>query len=212
MTRSTTPAKVDEQNYTYDPAGNTTKQVTTRLGTTAAPETQCYQYDELDRLTQAWTATDACSATPTTSSHTQVGDPLAGGTAYWTSWDFDALGQRQHQVEHSTTGGTDTTTSYTYNGNGTVQPHALASTQDSGPSNATTSYAYDKAGNTTGRNTIASGNQTLAWNEADQLTQVSGGKSGTTSYIYDADGNVLLQTDPSRVHRGPATRDDRELQ
>ncbi|MBW8706975.1 tRNA nuclease WapA [Streptomyces sp. MBT84] len=199
VTRSTTPAKVDEQNYTYDPAGNTTKQVTTRLGTTAAPETQCYQYDELDRLTQAWTATDACSATPTTSSHTQVGDPLAGGTAYWTSWDFDALGQRQHQVEHSTTGGTDTTTSYTYNynGNGTVQPHALASTQDSGASNATTSYAYDKAGNTTGRNTIASGNQTLAWNEAGQLTQVSGGKSGTTSYIYDADGNVLLQTDPS---------------
>ncbi|MGW4935414.1 polymorphic toxin-type HINT domain-containing protein [Streptomyces sp. NPDC004166] len=199
VTRSTTPAKVDEQNYTYDPAGNTTKQVTTRLGTTAAPETQCYQYDQLDRLTQAWTATDACSATPTTSSHTQVGDLLAGGTAYWTSWDFDALGQRQHQVEHSTTGGTDTTTSYTYNynGNGTVQPHALASTQDSGASNATTSYAYDKAGNTTGRNTIASGNQTLAWNEAGQLTQVSGGKSGTTSYIYGADGNVLLQTDPS---------------
>ncbi|GAA3907225.1 RHS repeat-associated core domain-containing protein [Streptomyces lannensis] len=199
VTRSTTPAKVDEQNYTYDPAGNTTKQVATRLGTTAAPETQCYQYDQLDRLTQAWTATDACSATPTTSSHTQVGDPLAGGTAYWTSWDFDALGQRQHQVEHSTTGGTDTTTSYTYNynGNGTVQPHALASTQDSSASNATTSYAYDKAGNTTGRNTVASGNQTLAWNEAGQLTQVSGGKSGTTSYIYDADGNVLLQTDPS---------------
>ncbi|WP_159045098.1 RHS repeat domain-containing protein [Streptomyces sp. NRRL F-5122] len=199
VSRSTTPVKIDEQNYTYDPAGNTTKQVTTRLGTTATPETQCYQYDELDRLTQAWTATDNCGATPTASSHAQVGDPLVGGTAYWTSWDFDALGQRQHQIQHSTTGGADTTTSYTYNynGNGTVQPHALASTQDNGASNATTSYSYDKAGNTTGRNTIASGNQTLAWNEAGQLTQVSGGKSGTTSYIYDADGNVLLQTDPS---------------
>ncbi|MGW2557313.1 polymorphic toxin-type HINT domain-containing protein [Streptomyces sp. NPDC001635] len=201
VTRSATPEKVDEENYTPDPAGNITKQVSTRMGATATSETQCYQYDELDRLTQAWTATDACSATPTTSSHTQVSDPLTGGTAYWTSWDFDALGQRQHQVEHSTTGGTDTTTNYTYNyngnGNGTTQPHALASTQDSGASNATTSYAYDKAGNTTGRNTIASGNQTLAWNEAGQLTQVSGGKSGTTSYIYDADGNVLLQTDPS---------------
>ncbi|TFV30079.1 hypothetical protein E4K10_47635 [Streptomyces sp. T1317-0309] len=199
VTRSATPQKVDEQNYTPDPAGNITKQVTTRMGATATPETQCYQYDELDRLTQAWTATDACTATPTTSSHAQVSDPLTGGTAYWTSWDFDPLGQRQHQVEHSTTGGTDTTTNYTYNynGNGTTQPHALASTQDSGASNATTSYAYDKAGNTTGRNTIASGNQTLAWNEAGRLTQVSGGKSGTTSYIYDADGNVLLQTDPS---------------
>ncbi|MFJ8104610.1 polymorphic toxin-type HINT domain-containing protein [Streptomyces sp. NPDC096132] len=199
VTRSTTPAKVDEQNYTYDPAGNTTKQITTRLGATAASETQCYHYDELDRLTQAWTATDDCNAAPTESSHAQVGDPLAGGTAYWTSWDFDALGQRQHQVEHSTTGGSDTTTSYAYdyNGNGTVQPHALASTQASGASTATTSYAYDKAGNTTGRTTIASGNQTLTWNDAGQLTQVSGGKTGTTSYIYDADGNVLLQTDPS---------------
>jgi RHS repeat-associated protein len=199
VTRSTTPAKVDEQNYTYDPAGNITKQVTTRLGATTAPETQCYQYDELDRLTQAWTATDDCGAVPTASAHAQVGDLLAGGTAYWTSWDFDALGQRQHQVEHSTTGGSDTTTSYAYdyNGNGTVQPHALASTQVSGASNATTSYTYDKAGNTTGRTTIASGNQTLTWNDAGQLTQVSGGKSGATNYIYDADGNVLLQTDPT---------------
>ncbi|MCQ9178677.1 hypothetical protein KMT30_06460 [Streptomyces sp. IBSBF 2953] len=199
VTRSTTPAKVDEQSYTPDPAGNTTKQVTTRLGATAATETQCYQYDELDRLAQAWTATDACNTAPTASAHTQVSDPLVGGTAYWTSWDFDALGQRQHQVEHSTTGGADSTTSYTYdyNGNGTVQPHALTSTQASGASTATTSYTYDKTGNTTTRNTTASGNQALTWNDAGQLTQVSGGKTGTTSYIYDADGNVLLQTDPT---------------
>ncbi|MEU3283936.1 RHS repeat domain-containing protein [Streptomyces longwoodensis] len=199
VTRATSPEKVDEQNYTYDLAGNVTKQVTTRLGATATPETQCYQYDELDRLTQAWTATDNCAAVPTTSSHGQVADPMSGGTAYWTSWDFDALGQRQHQVEHSTTGGADTTTAYTYdyNGNGTVQPHALASTQASGAGTAATSYTYDKTGNTTGRNTVASGKQTLTWNNAGQLTQVSGGKTGTTSYVYDADGNVLLQTDPS---------------
>ncbi|MGW1784042.1 polymorphic toxin-type HINT domain-containing protein [Streptomyces sp. NPDC002143] len=199
VTRATTPTKVDEQTYTHDLAGNITKQLTTRLGATTATETQCYQYDELDRLTQAWTATDACDTVPTASAHSQVGDPLAGGTAYWTSWDFDVLGQRQHQVEHSTTGGSDTTTSYTYdyNGNGSIQPHALASTQASGASTATTSYTYDKTGNTTARNTTASGNQTLTWNDAGQLTQVSGGKTGTTSYIYDADGNVLLQTDPT---------------
>ncbi|MBK3626350.1 hypothetical protein JHN59_16155 [Streptomyces sp. MBT49] len=201
VTRSATatPSKVDEQNYTHDAAGNITKQVTTRWGATTAPETQCYQYDELDRLTQAWTATDDCNAVPTASAHAQVGDPLSGGTAYWTSWDFDVLGQRQHQIEHSTTGGSDTTTSYTYdyNGNGTPQPHALTSTQASGASTAATSYTYDKAGNTTTRNTLASGNQTLTWNDAGQLTQVSGGKTGTTGYIYDADGNVLLQTDPT---------------
>ncbi|MFH9554553.1 RHS repeat-associated core domain-containing protein [Streptomyces sp. NPDC017435] len=199
VTRATTPAKVDEQTYTHDLAGNITKQVTTRMGATAAAETQCYQYDELDRLAQAWTATDACDTVPTASTHSQVGDLLSGGTAYWTSWDFDVLGQRQHQVEHSTTGGSDTTTSYTYdyNGNSTAQPHALATTQASGASTATTSYTYDKSGNTTTRNTIASGNQTLTWNDAGQLTQVSGGKTGTTNYIYDADGNVLLQSDPT---------------
>ncbi|MDR6980449.1 RHS repeat-associated protein [Streptomyces sp. 3330] len=201
VTRSATavPSKVDDQNYKYDAAGNITRQVTTRLGAATAPETQCYQYDELDRLTQAWTATDSCDATPTASAHAQIGDPLTGGTAYWTSWDFDVLGQRQHQIEHSTTGGSDTTTSYTYdyNGNSTPQPHALASTQASGASTATTSYTYDKSGNTTTRNTLASGNQTLTWNDAGQLTQVSGGKTGTTSYIYDADGSVLLQTDPT---------------
>ncbi|MEU3512223.1 polymorphic toxin-type HINT domain-containing protein [Streptomyces longwoodensis] len=199
VTRSIAPARLDEQTYTHDLAGNTTKQITTRLGATSTSETQCYQYDELDRLTQAWTATDDCNAVPISSAHSQVGDPMTGGTAYWTTWDFDALGQRQHQTEHSTTGGADTTTAYTYayNGNGTVQPHALTSTQASGASTATTSYTYDKAGNTTTRNTLASGNQTLNWNDAGQLTQITGGKTGTTSYIYDADGNVLLQTDPT---------------
>ncbi|MEU5277133.1 RHS repeat-associated core domain-containing protein [Streptomyces asoensis] len=199
VTGAATTAKIDEQNYAYDPAGNITKQVTTRLGATTAPETQCYQYDELNRLTQAWTATDNCDAVPSANAHAQVGDPLTSGTAYWTSWDFDVLGQRQHQVEHSTTGGSDTTTGYTYdyNGNGTLQPHALASTQATGASTATTSYTYDKSGNTTTRNTLASGNQTLTWNDAGQLTQVSGGKTGNTGYIYDADGNVLLQTDPT---------------
>ncbi|MFC1400437.1 MULTISPECIES: RHS repeat-associated core domain-containing protein [Streptacidiphilus] len=195
--RTTTPAPVDEQAYTYDPAGNLTQQVSTRMGATSATETQCYQYDQLDRLTQAWTANDSCAATPTTSSHTTVGDQLSGGAAYWTSWSFDILGQRTSQVDHSTTGGTDTTTGYTYNGNSTSQPHTLTSTQASGASTTATSYTYDKDGNTLTRNTAASGNQTLNWNNAGQLTQVAGGKSGTTNYIYDAEGNVLLQQDPT---------------
>ncbi|MFC4885494.1 polymorphic toxin-type HINT domain-containing protein [Streptomyces beijiangensis] len=198
VTRSTaTPAKVDEQAYAYDLAGNLTKQTSTRLGATAATEAQCYQYDQLDRLTQAWTATDSCAATPTTANHATVGDQLAGGAAYWTTWSLDLLGQRKTQVDHSTTGGTDTTTSYIYDGNGKKQPHTLTGTQDTGASNATTSATYDDSGNTLTRNTVTSGNQTLNWNNAGQLTQISGGKTGTTSYIYDAYGQVLAQTDPS---------------
>ncbi|WP_052398283.1 RHS repeat domain-containing protein [Streptomyces sp. NRRL F-5123] len=197
VSRTNSPAQVDEQNYTYDPSGNITKQVSTRLGNTAATETQCYQYDQLDRLTQAWTATDSCAAAPTTAGHSQVGDQLSGGTAYWTNWSFDILGQRQKQVDHSTTGGTDTTTNYTYDGNGKSQPHTLTSTQASGGSTTATAYTYDNAGNTLTRNTAANGNQTLTWNNTGQLTQISGGKTGTTNYIYDTDGNVLVQTDPS---------------
>ncbi|MEV0093698.1 polymorphic toxin-type HINT domain-containing protein [Streptomyces sp. NPDC050738] len=197
VTRTTTPAKVDEQAYDYDKAGNVTRQVSTRLDATTATETQCYQYDGLDRLTQAWTATDACAATPTAASHATVGDPLAGGTAYWTSWDLNTLGQRKTQTDHSTTGGTDTTTNYAYDGNGKNQPHTLTSTQDSGASTGKTSATYDASGNTLTRNTVASGNQSLIWDDAGHLTQISGGKTGTTSYVYNADGSVLAQIDPA---------------
>jgi hypothetical protein len=38
---------------------------------------------------------------------------------------YDALGNRTSQDQHSVTGGTDTTTSYAYNGDGASQPGAL---------------------------------------------------------------------------------------
>ncbi|GAA4885684.1 RHS repeat-associated core domain-containing protein [Kitasatospora terrestris] len=190
VTRSTaTPTNVDEQAYTYDLAGNLTKQTSTRLGSSSSVETQCFRCDTLDRLSKAWTATDSCAATPTSAAHATVGDGIAGG-AYWTEWSFDALGNRTQQVEHSTTGGADATTNYTYNGNGTNQPHTLTST------NANTSYQYDAAGNTTKRTTPSGGTQTLNWDDAGRLTSVSGGTAGTTSYVYDANGQVLLQKDP----------------
>jgi RHS repeat-associated protein len=181
------PTDVDRQHYDYDQAGNTTRQVSTRLGATS--ETQCFGYDELDRLKQAWTATDSCAAAPTGAAHAQVGDAITGG-AYWTDWSFDALGNRASQVEHSTTGGADTTTTYTYNGNGKNQPHTLTAATGG------TTLQYDTTGNTTGRTTTASGNQTLTWDDAGRLNKITGGTAGTSSYVYDADGNVLLQKDP----------------
>ncbi|MGW5352370.1 polymorphic toxin-type HINT domain-containing protein [Streptomyces sp. NPDC004031] len=191
-------AKLDEEAYTYDPAGNITRQTSTRLGNTTATETQCYTYDHLDRLTQAWTATDSCAAQPTPTDHAQVGDQLTGGTAYWTSWTFDILGQRTNpdgQVDHATTaGGTDTSTSYAYDGNGKGQPHTLTSTQTSG--GAATSYTYDADGNMLTRTTPATGTQNLTWDDTGRLTQITTPTAGTTSYVYDADGNVLLQKDP----------------
>nr|WP_275424805.1 RHS repeat-associated core domain-containing protein [Streptomyces sp. SID13726] len=195
VTRSTaTPSSIDETAYTYDLSGNTTRQTETRSGSGSTAETQCFTYDTLDRLTTAWTATDNCAATPTSSSHSTVGDGITGG-AYWTGWTYDAVGNRLTQTQHTFSGtGSDTVTTSGYSSG---QPNTLTSTASTGGSSASTSYGYDNAGNTTTRNT-GTGTQTLLWNNSGQLTKVSNATTGTaTSYVYDAGGNLLLQTDPT---------------
>ncbi|MEV6480096.1 RHS repeat-associated core domain-containing protein [Streptomyces sp. NPDC051576] len=191
---STSPASIDETAYTYNLAGDITHQTDTRSGSSSTAETQCYTYDTLDRLTAAWTATDACAATPTSSNHSTVGDGITGGT-YWTSWTYDAIGNRLSQTQHTVSGsGSDTETDSAWSSS---QPNTLTGTTTTGGTTASTSYGYDSAGNTTSRNT-STGSQTLAWNNAEQLTSVSNSTTGTaTSYIYDAAGNLLLQIDPS---------------
>ncbi|MGW5560040.1 RHS repeat-associated core domain-containing protein [Micromonospora sp. NPDC003944] len=198
VTRSTaTPTNVDEQEYRYDLVGNITHKISKRLGATTPAETQCYGYDGLARLTEAWTGTDACATTPTDANKSMVGNTIGAGSAYWTSWQIDVIGNRTQQVEHNLTGGTDTKTVYSYNGNAQNKPHTLTSTTTTGGATGTTSYSYDNAGNTTGRN-AAQGNQTLTWDDAGKLTGVTGGTSGTNTFIYDADGNLLLQKEPGK--------------
>ncbi|MEH0935909.1 RHS repeat domain-containing protein [Micromonospora psammae] len=198
VTRSTTiPSTVDEQEYRYDPAGNITRKISKRLGVATPAETQCYSYDGLARLTEAWTGTDACATTPTTTNKSMVGNSIGAGSAYWTSWKIDLIGNREEQVERNLAGGTDITTTYTYDGNGQNKPHTLTSATKTGGATGTTSYTYDAAGNTTGRN-AAQGNQTLTWDDAGKLTGVTGGTSGSNSFIYDADGNLLLQKEAGK--------------
>ncbi|MDG4780049.1 RHS repeat-associated core domain-containing protein [Micromonospora sp. WMMD961] len=199
VNRSTTlPKEVDEQAYDYDLVGNITRKTSKRLGATTPAETQCYRYDGLARLTEAWTGTDACATAPTDANKSMVGNTIGAGSAYWTSWQIDLIGNRSQQIQHNlTAGGADTKTIYTYNGNGQNKPHTLTSTTTTGATTATTSYAYDNAGNTTGRN-AAQGNQTLTWDDAGKLTTVTGGTSGNNTFIYDADGNLLLQKEPGK--------------
>jgi hypothetical protein len=128
-------------------AGNITRQTSTRLGATAPTETQCYAYDQLARLTTAWTATDACAATPTPANHFTVGDGLGTASTYWTSWSLDALGDRTSQNQHGLNGAADAVTNYTYNGNAAGQSHTLTATNTTCGASASTSYAYDAAGN-----------------------------------------------------------------
>jgi RHS repeat-associated protein len=188
-----TPTDVDEEDYTYDQYGNITSQTSTRLGSAATSETQCNAYDQLNRLTAAWTATDNCATQPTTASSSMVGDNLGAASTYWTTWSYDALGNRTSQDQHAIGGGQDVVTSYNYNGNGNSQPGTLTST--TGGASGSTSYAYDQTGNMTSRN-AGQGAQTLDWNDAGQLTAITGGTGGNSDFVYDASGNLLLQKDP----------------
>jgi RHS repeat-associated protein len=196
---SATP--IDDTAYTYDQAGNPTSQTETRQGTSS--ETQCFQYDGLDRLSQAWTATDKCAATPTSTNYSTVGDGIAGGQ-YWSSWTYDSQGQWKTQTQHSLASGTaDTVTSYTYGGSASscttssTGANTLASTSTTGPSGTTgNTYCYDASGNSTQRNTTANGQQSLTWNDLGQLSAVTTASAGS-SYIYDPEGNLLVQNDAS---------------
>jgi RHS repeat-associated protein len=191
-----TPSAVDETHYGYDLSGNITEQSDTRLASASTAETQCFQFDSLDRLAQGWTATDSCAATPTAGSSATVGDGLDAAGAYWTQWSLDALGNRTGETDHSTSGGADTTIGYAYDGNGGGQPHTLTSTSTTGAATGSTSYAYDADGDMTTRTAAGTGTQTLAWNDAQQLTGITGGTSGDSHFVYNADGGLLLEQDP----------------
>src|SRR5579863_2836765 len=185
----------DTTQYGYDPAGNLTSQTDTRQG--GQSETQCFRYNTLDRLTQAWTATDNCAADPSTGTGGTVGDGIPG-SAYWTTWKYDTLGNQTSQTDHNPTGGPDTIITYSYNGNGTSQPDTLTSATTTSPSGTTTSaYTYDPAGNTLTRD-LPTGNQTLTWTDDGKLATDTT-TAGTTHYIYDADGNLLVQKDPGQT-------------
>ncbi|UIJ63813.1 hypothetical protein LWP59_10605 [Amycolatopsis acidiphila] len=182
--------QLDDTTYRYDPVGNPIRTVDVQGVQGGPTETQCYAYDALDRLSQAWTATDSCAASPTTS--------VIGGTQpYWQSWTFDPTGLRQTQTIHALPGNTggDTTTNYTYPSAATPQAATLTSTATTGPGgNSSTGYTYDADGNTLTR-TVPAGNQTLTWDAENHLASVAA-PAGTTSYVYDADGNELVRHDP----------------
>ncbi|MBS2963330.1 hypothetical protein KGA66_09755 [Actinocrinis puniceicyclus] len=198
---------VDDTSYTYDPAGNPTSTTDKQSETgNTVTDTQCYQYNPLDELTRAWTDTAGVNSagvggvggckTTTPSSAT-----LATGTAaYWQSYAYDATGDRRTETDHTAT--TSTTTTYTNGGtpsascaNTSVQPHALTSVSTG---TATTSFCYDKLGDTVSRTPSTGSAQTLAWDDEDHLQSVTQ-STNITGYLYDADGNQLIRRDPGQT-------------
>ena len=191
LSAKTATPQLEHTVYSYDPAGNITRSVETEGGATGAPtETQCYRYDTLDQLSQAWSATDGCTANPATAGNAKVGGPQP----YWTSWTLDAAGNRTQQVQHALPGSsTSTTTNYTPGVAG--HAHALASTSTTGSTTGSTSYTYNSDGSTKTR-VLASGTQTLAYTEEGRTATVTTA-AGTVSYLYGADGDQLIRRDPT---------------
>ncbi|WP_285101486.1 polymorphic toxin-type HINT domain-containing protein [Promicromonospora sp. MEB111] len=148
--------------YAYDDAGDVLSVKDRPTATGRAADRQCYQYDSLRRMTEAWTpATGNCGLTRSI--------PALGGAApYWTSFEYDALGNRTSEIYRTRglagdiDGGQTTTMDYSYagsrdlNGNGNstdvgefAGPHAVTSITTDGPSGSTAStFTYDNAGRT----------------------------------------------------------------
>lgn len=188
----------DETTYGYDLAGNVTSIRDVRGTSTAPVQHECYRYDLLGQLTTAWSATDQCATTPSTSARTKVG----GAVPYFHEWSINNTGSRTKETRYGTTATSDIITNYT-NFSDHLTPvagkpqHALDVLKNA--AGATTGdYDYDAAGNTTTRVQIG-GDQSLEWDSANKLTKISttsgpnAGKSST--YVYDANGGQLIRRD-----------------
>ncbi|ROQ96209.1 RHS repeat-associated protein [Streptomyces sp. 2132.2] len=190
------PSRINDTSYDYDAVGNILK-VTDKEGPAATADVQCFAYDYLRRMNEAWTATDDCAAQPNAAgpgAKPQVGGP----SAYWSSYSFDAAGNRTKEVQHSPTGDLtkDVTRTYTYGTAGQAGANGLKKVDTTGPGGSRTeSYTYDAAGNTKTR-TIQGDTQNLEWDASGQLTKVTKGAEAT-DFVYDAGGSRLIKREPS---------------
>ncbi|MFE9256304.1 RHS repeat domain-containing protein [Streptomyces sp. NPDC006879] len=190
--RTLAPQRVDDTRYSFDRAGNVDRIVTeTGQDETKQKDTQCFVTDALQRLTQAWTSTDGCEASPTKSN-------VGGPGPYWLSYSFDALGNRTKEIRHDTSGDTakDVVRTYHYAKSGGSGPTALTSvtTHQGGTASVTDTFDYDASGNTVSRKS-GGRDQTLSWDSENQLASVTEFGAAASSYTYDGDGGRLLRKD-----------------
>lgn len=178
----------------YDASGNVTR-ITDKTGdnpTAATTDVQCFAYDHLRRMTDAWTASDACALKPGASG-TGSAPKVGGPDAYWHSYTFDAAGNRLSETKHDPLGNTakDVKRAYTY-ATGLPTKSRLAKVTTTGPQGQREDlFGYDDAGNTTTR-TIQGNTQNLTWDLEGHLEKVAAG-TNQSSYVYDAGGKRLIE-------------------
>ena len=183
---------LSDYRYDYNDAGNILSLA--NVPANAGPEVQCYTYDGLSRLVDVWTtaSTDHASC-DTEPSSAQVDGPAP----YWTSYTYDASGNRLQEIDHASDqpSGTDTVRDYTYPTLEQGQPHTLTGVEESGPDGDTLfTYDYDEAGNTT-RRVEAAAEYTFDW-DAQGLLSNAQSPTGTTSFVYSSQNAKLIKDAP----------------
>ncbi len=212
---STSP--FDATTYSYDASGNITAETDTRdtPATGTQTEQQCFGYDTLDQLTQAWTTGSgaACSSGPSIGTGGTVGDGIPG-SAYWTKWAYNPLGDQVSQTSYSPIAGSNIVTSYTYNdglGTGSGQPDTLTSSATTGGASSSSAWTFGPSGDTTSQSATTDGStadECYSYNAAGQLSQAwpttslpcpsapATGSTTMTSYVYDGEGDLLAADNP----------------
>ncbi|MER7951322.1 polymorphic toxin-type HINT domain-containing protein [Streptomyces sp. NPDC096079] len=186
--RELAPQRVADSRYTYDLAGNIT-QVATAHGQDAArtTDTQCFGLDALRRVTQAWTNTgETCAAAPSAG-------VVGGEDPYWTTYTYDAVGNRKTETQHQTPAGPTADTVRTYAAP-TPGKHDLTSVTQTGTDPRTETYTYDDNGNTKTRKIGNSALETLEWDDEGHLKSLTK-VTDTTGYLYDTAGQRLIRRD-----------------
>ncbi|WP_093656773.1 polymorphic toxin-type HINT domain-containing protein [Streptomyces wuyuanensis] len=186
--REVAPQRVEDTRYTYDPAGNIT-QIATAYGqdATRTTDTQCFTLDALRRITEAWTNTgEECAETPSAA-------VVGGQDAYWTTYTYDAIGNRKAETQHKTASGPTADTIRTY-ADPEAGKHNLPKVTQTGTDPHDETYTYDGAGNTTMRKIGTNAAQTLDWDDEGHLKSVTQG-TNVSSYLYDVEGQRLIRKD-----------------
>ncbi|MEU9104921.1 RHS repeat-associated core domain-containing protein [Streptomyces xanthophaeus] len=161
-----------------------------KKGATKSTDTQRFGLDPLRRVTEAWTDKNAqCPAAPS--------DGVVGGQdAYWTSYTYDAVGNRLTETQHKTASGPVTDTLRTYAAPSPGK-HDLPKVTQTGSAPREDLFTYDASGNTATRKIGAAPGQTLTWDDEGHLASVKEGTTEKGSYVYDTDGQRIVRRDGS---------------
>ncbi|WP_412078178.1 polymorphic toxin-type HINT domain-containing protein [Streptomyces xanthophaeus] len=184
--RDVAPSRIEETKYSNDPAGNLTS-IATAYGQDAGrtTDTQCVNLDALRRITEAWTNEgEVCAAAPSAAE-------IGGEDPYWTTYTYDAIGNRKTETKHKTATGPTADTLRTYAAP-TPGKHDLTKVAQTGTDPHDETFTYDAAGNTKTRKSGTGETQYLDWDAEGRLKTLNQGTS-SDSYVYDAAGTRILR-------------------